>query len=1216
MSSLAAATSKMFSGTLVSRLLGQVRLIVLIAALGATAQGDAFQTANTLPNIIYNLIAAGVMNAILVPHIVRAMKRDDDEFVNKLLTMAGTILFGLTVVLTAGSSILLTIYASQMAPEWFDLAVAFSLWCIPQVFFYGIYTLIGNVLNARNVFGPYMWAPVVNNIIAIIGLVLYIVVYGGPGPSGVTDPGVWDATRIAMVGGFATLGVAAQALVLIYPLRKSGFKFRFSWGLRGSGLGSASRMAGWVFAALGVGQLGYLVLVNVASAANGAATAAAPGGPFIPSYVAYTGAFAIYMLPHSLITVSLVTALFTRMAENAADRNIAGVRRDLSFGLRGVGVFTVFAGAAFAVLSIPLVQATLFIFRPGEAEGFGAVLFALSLGIPGLAVWAMVQRVSYAFEDARTLFFIQIPMAVIMLLAGICVFVAPPHLWMPIMCLGTAASQWFGGIVGYLSLRPKLRLLDGGRILRTYFRLFLAVLPAAAVGWLILHFWGAVSEGTKLQAFALGATKVVVVGLIMAAIYFVLLRALDVRELDEILAPILRRFGRGRGGESGSSTTPSTMGAMPERKESAVVPLGAGDLLSNRFRLDALTHVTDSGAELWHARDTVMGRSVRALVVPEEIREAVLDGARRAAILTDPRLAAIVDVGEEGTAGYVVSAEVPGRSAAELTVDDDTARAIVGEAAAALDSGRKRGVHHGALTPTCVTISPQGDVVILGLGYLGTAGVLHAADADSADGAAAEPLSGVSDEAIESRDPVERSIARSQRDADALVALRAALGGSSDPIRARNASEVMRAMAPWGNIVLPPEPEPAKAVPRWTRFRHTPPAVEAVPGADASSAAEPIGVGPAAASNGPRAGTAGPAAATMDPSTWRLPAPADEPAPKFDNIFDEDDESRAVAPMHVGQELPASAVAAEAVAAAASATGVAVSKFAKASAEYAKTQAEKAKELANRRAQERAERKAAQEASEAAEQLPGSDAPAPVDAAHPTYTPVRTAPQLRPASDSTPVPQGERRWGAIVLALTVLATLLAVVWARGVLETKGTPVTLPPRTDPVVVETVEPTPTEESEEPEESQEPEVVVAIPTIKEINVLDPEGDGAENQDLTGRAFDGDDNTFWRSRSYVSPTYGMKSGIGLDIVLKEKALVSTITLELHGEGGHVQIKTDPKTANRADPIAEADMKRTTTIELDKPTELSRVVLWFTSLPTADSDGKNRVELLEVSID
>ena len=1238
MSSLAAATSKMFSGTLVSRILGQVRLIVLIGALGVTAQADAFQVANTLPNTIYNLIAGGVMNAILVPHIVKAMKRNDDAFVNRLITLAGSILLGITVILTFASSLLVTIFASQLAPEWFHLAVAFAFWCVPQVFFYGMYTLLGNVLNARAVFGPYMWAPVINNVIAIAGLLAYIWIFGGADAG--ADPAAWDSTRIAMVGGFATLGVAAQAVVLIYPLRRSGFRFRLTWGVRGSGLGSASRMAGWAFGALLVGQLGNIVLVNVASAANGAAEAiAAAGGGFVPSYVAYTGAFAIYMLPQSLITVSLVTALFTRMSEHAAERNVPGVRGDLSFGLRTVGVFTVFASAAFVVLAIPLVQTALPTTPSAAAPGFAAVLVALSLGIPGQALWTMVQRVSFAFEDARTLFYIQIPMALIVVAGGIGVFIAPAQWWVVIVCACVAASQWFGGIAGYLALRPKLRLLDGGRVLRTYLRLTLAVTPAALVGWLVLRAWGPLSEGPLFTTFVLGTAKTVVVGAIMGAIYVALLRAFHVGELDEILAPVLRRFRRAGGPSSGSTVHSNTMGDEDDlsRKESAVLPLAAGDLLTGRFRLDHLTHTTERGAELWRGEDTVMGREVVAFLAPPETRDAVLDGARRAAILTDPRVADIIDMGEQAGSGYVISALSEGRCAANLTVDDATARAIVGECAALLNVARARGIHHGAFSAECVRITPTGEVVVLGLGYLGAAGRLAPAAEPFIAGDHVDPTpASPAEPSLEERDPVERSIARSRRDAEALLALRATLGGLDEAVPAKNAGDVLRAMAPWGDIVLPAEPEAPRSAPLWKRLHRSGGDRPVTP--DSAGGTPPVGGslvvgGPAAAEAG-TSETFGPAAATLDSSQWGLPPlPDSSSAPEFDDVFTESGGSRPRPPAHVGQDLPASAVAASAAAAAAGATTAAISRWAKSGAAFSRAQAARAAaargQLAREMAEKRATRAAAEaeriaqdraaaelaakESARAADSTP-APTPPPEDHLAPVAEQVHREPSAAAQPPSSTRPH-ERRInpGPFVMALVLIGVVIALILSLLNLSDTGGPVTLPPREDPAPAETVPAEPPAEGEE--ELTEPAEVAAVPTIARISVLDPEGDGQENPELTGLAFDGDISTYWRSRSYVNPAFGMKSGIGIDVILNEAALVTEIEILLAGEGGHVQVKTSAAEAHRQEPIAEADMARTTVITLAEPTELSNVVLWFTALPRADSDGKNRVELLEIHV-
>ena len=232
----------MASGTLVSRVLGLASKSLLTILLGASAANlaaNAFDVANKMPNLIYALVAGGALNAVLVPQIVRADKDGarGREFLDRLFTMATVGLLGLTVVLTLAAAPLVDLYTGGEwdAPER-RLAVAFALWCIPQLFFYGVYTLFGQLLNARGSFGPYTWAPVVNNVFAISGLAAFLALYG---PQRLTDLSTWTPAMVALLAGGATLGVAAQALVLVLPLRRIGFSWRPRWGLRGVGFRAA-----------------------------------------------------------------------------------------------------------------------------------------------------------------------------------------------------------------------------------------------------------------------------------------------------------------------------------------------------------------------------------------------------------------------------------------------------------------------------------------------------------------------------------------------------------------------------------------------------------------------------------------------------------------------------------------------------------------------------------------------------------------------------------------------------------------------------------------------------------------------------------------------------------------------------------------------------------------------------------------------------------------
>ena len=142
---------------------------------------DAFNVANTVPNIIYILLAGGVLNTVFVPQVVRAMKEGAEReraYTDRLLTLAGLVLAAITLVATLAAPLVVALYTPS---TWSDadvaVAVAFAAWCLPQIFFYGIYTMLGQILNARGSFGPMMWAPIVNNLVAIVVGLVFIAVF-------------------------------------------------------------------------------------------------------------------------------------------------------------------------------------------------------------------------------------------------------------------------------------------------------------------------------------------------------------------------------------------------------------------------------------------------------------------------------------------------------------------------------------------------------------------------------------------------------------------------------------------------------------------------------------------------------------------------------------------------------------------------------------------------------------------------------------------------------------------------------------------------------------------------------------------------------------------------------------------------------------------------------------------------------------------------------
>ena len=531
---LARSTAGMAAGIVASRVLGVVRAAMQLAVVGAALTGDAWDVANTLPNIIYLLLAGGVLNAVLVPQITKAASHADGgrEYVDRLLTIAIIGIAVVAVVFTVTAGLLVELYSTA---KWTSgvrsLSIAFALICMPQIFFYGLYTLLGQVLNARNHFAAYMWAPALANIVAIGGMGYFLVEY--PHQADATS---WTAPMVWVLAGSATAGVAAQALVLVVPLWRSGFRFRPRWGVRGVGLRGASTVALWTFAATAVSAAGFIITSRVLTYAGQAGVSA---GLVVPGKISYTNAFLIFMLPHSLVTVSLVTALFTRMSRAAHAKDLGEVRADVDRGMRLTAVATVPATVGALVLGFAA-TATLY---QGSSEastrGIATVMMAMMLGLVPFGVLYLIQRVFYAFEDARTPFRLQLVVTAVATLANLASLLLPFR-WIAVgVGAGQAVSNLAGMVVGLVLVRRRLGGLPLRDVVRSYVRLGIASLLAATAAYLVLQGLGQIVHGKLYNPVALAAG-----GLVFAGVYVVAARRLRVREIDDLTGPVLERVRR------------------------------------------------------------------------------------------------------------------------------------------------------------------------------------------------------------------------------------------------------------------------------------------------------------------------------------------------------------------------------------------------------------------------------------------------------------------------------------------------------------------------------------------------------------------------------------------------------------------------------------------------------------------------------------------------
>ena len=311
---LLGSSAIMATGTILSRITGVARDVALTAALGFYLVSDAYSLGNTMPNVLYILVIGGALNAVFIPQLVRRMKDDADggtAYADRLITLAGLVLLVFTVATVLLAPWLVDLYATSAYDDsQRALATAFARLCLPQIFFYGVYALLSQVLNARGYFGAPMFAPILNNVVAIASFMLFLAIAG---TSAAAD-GVLTPDQIAILGIGTTLGVALQALILVPVLIRAGYRWRPRFDWRGSGLGKAGHLAIWTLLLVVVNQAGYIAITRLATLANVNAAAA---GTTPAGLTTYQKAHLIFMLPHSVITVSIVTALLPALSRVA-----------------------------------------------------------------------------------------------------------------------------------------------------------------------------------------------------------------------------------------------------------------------------------------------------------------------------------------------------------------------------------------------------------------------------------------------------------------------------------------------------------------------------------------------------------------------------------------------------------------------------------------------------------------------------------------------------------------------------------------------------------------------------------------------------------------------------------------------------------------------------------------------------------------------------------
>jgi putative peptidoglycan lipid II flippase len=512
-------------GTLASRLTGFLRTLLQVYALGDVALADAYNNANTLPNVVYNLALGGILTSVIVPLIVNAANRDSDRgagYDQRMFTLITTALLAITVVATLATAALVDLYKGGISGPELRLLVIFAYFFIPQIFFYGMSSLIGAILNSRGSFAAPMWTPIVNNVVVIVVLLMYM---------GIASPALASSRYphpggdlVLLLGLGTTLGIVAQTVALVPALRKVGFRWRPRWDFRRAESAEIGRMGGWMFCYVAATQLAFLVTTKVANDAQR-----------FSGYNAYTYSWLLFQLPYAVVGISVITALLPRMSTHASERRLGLVRQDFSAGIRLAATIVVPCSLILAAIGPKLGEVLLAHGRTtiADAHYIGVVFAVFTLGLLPYMIFQLQLRVFYSLHDSKTPALIGlVTMTVNIVTNLIALAVLPTTTVVAGLGVGFGLANLVGVALAWRILSLRLRGLDGYHITRSLVRMYAATVPAALLAILI-----SLLAGSAIVSVIIG-------GGLAIGLYLLFARILRIEEVSSLSHAVMSRLGR------------------------------------------------------------------------------------------------------------------------------------------------------------------------------------------------------------------------------------------------------------------------------------------------------------------------------------------------------------------------------------------------------------------------------------------------------------------------------------------------------------------------------------------------------------------------------------------------------------------------------------------------------------------------------------------------
>ena len=763
---LFSSTMLMASGTLVSRILGMVRVLLVAYLLHShTLQADTFSIASGIPTQMYMLVAGGILNAILVPQLMKSRRLDPDSgqaFSDRIVTLFVLMVTGLTAILLIANPLVVRLMTQ---PDWrvptmeaqYGSLMTLTALLMPQVFFFGIFFLGGQILNSRGSFGPLMWAPALNNVIQVIMLGAYAVIWGFH-----TDTTVpFTRSQLLLLGIGSVMGVVCQTVILIPFLKKVGFRYKPRFDFFHTGLGSTAHLAKWALALVVIDQVNYVIVTRMA----GVATLHGDGaGETVLNF-----ALLIALLPHALFTVSLGTALLPSLSGLAVGQEWKRFTDQFMSSVRTI--YAAIIPISLIMIAVGLPVGTI-AFGGSGGTYIGRTLIVLTLGMIPITLRFLIMRGFNSMQNTRTPFFVEVVFVAITSALSIIlvVVVKVPLTWVaPSIALGYTIGYLVSTVVAWILFRKIVPGVGGHSLTSHTVRLIAISIPSAlvAAGVMAIHHgltygWGAkrFCEFCLIQSRSMyvitGVLGLATAGILGLGVYWGLAKLIKIPEIADLTNLIRSKLRKEQNVESSESDarvpvddneTSALLGdpdVSPRRaiedegppREDApylpnfstdeaqpiltgLAPLVPGALIAERYRIAEMLGTLGSGSR-WSGVDEGLSRPVLVTAFPNDENTAVsLEAARMASGAMDARFLRILDAGQDADGGYIVSESSDGRTLADLLksgpLTGEESAWVVREVAAGLATAHAMQQYHCRIDPTKISITTSGGVKIAGL---------------------------------------------------------------------------------------------------------------------------------------------------------------------------------------------------------------------------------------------------------------------------------------------------------------------------------------------------------------------------------------------------------------------------------------------------------------------------------------------------------------------